>query len=106
MALTDFHTHTYITTGGNEKGRKAHYVHSVKFYDNEEDTPVEQEDDGYVEETLEEKPVDLLHLGNYEGAVLQDSGMAMDEYNDQLLKYNSKFSQLVGKLHSNLNSVN
>ena len=52
-----------------------------------------------------EKAPDLLHMGNYDGALLQDATKSRNEYNDQLIKQNSKFSQLVGKLHSNVQSV-
>ena len=39
----DFKVHPYITTGGREGRRKAHYVHSIKFYDNEVENEAEQE---------------------------------------------------------------
>ena len=32
----DYTVHTYISTGGVEPRRKGHYIHSIKFYDNEE----------------------------------------------------------------------
>ena len=44
-------------------------------------------------------------MGNIDGAILQDLDQGRNTYNDQLLKYNSKFSQLVGKLHSNLAQI-
>ena len=31
----DYLTYSYITTGGTQARRKAHYIHSIKFYDNE-----------------------------------------------------------------------
>ena len=43
MAL-DYTVHTYIATGGSEPRRKSHYIHSIKFYDNEEEMPAEKED--------------------------------------------------------------
>ncbi len=48
---------------------------------------------------------DLLHEGNVEGALLLDDQRARDAYNDKMLKYNSKFAQLVGKLRSNTEKI-
>ena len=39
----DYTIYSYFTTGGSEARRKAHYIHSIKFYDNE---PDEVETDG------------------------------------------------------------
>ena len=51
------------------------------------------------------EPRDLLHLGNIDGYILEDIEQGRNAYNDQMIKYNSKFSQLVGKLHSNVNEI-
>ena len=40
---------------------------------------------------------DLLHLGNVDGVLLKDEKKGLDAYNDKLLKYNSKYAQLIGK---------
>ena len=61
-----------------------------------------------AEEELKTQKVearDLLHLGNYDAYLLNDMTQARSDYNDQLIKYNSKFSQLVGKLHSNQQQI-
>ena len=39
----DYTVHTYISTGGVEARRKSHYIHSLKFYDNEIEMAAEQE---------------------------------------------------------------
>ena len=39
----DYTVHTYISTGGVEARRKGHYIHSIKFYDNEDEMAAEQE---------------------------------------------------------------
>ena len=48
---------------------------------------------------------DLLHAGNVDGVLLLDEQKGRDSYNDKLLKYNSKYAQLVGKQKSNLDSI-
>ena len=35
--------HTFIASGGVEPRRKAHIIHSIKFYDNEEEMEAEKE---------------------------------------------------------------
>ena len=73
----NFNVHTYIASGGTEPRRKAHFIHSVKFYDNEEEMEAEKEqkemNELYGEKEKKatgEKAVDLLHMGNYDGALL------------------------------------
>ena len=46
-----------------------------------------------------------MHQGNIDGYILEDLDAARNTYNDELLKYNSRFAQLVGKLHSNVDEV-
>ena len=48
---------------------------------------------------------DLLHMGNLDGAILHDLDQARHTYNDQLVLYNGKFAQLVGKLHANVDGI-
>ena len=48
---------------------------------------------------------DLLHLGNVDGAILKDESLGRSSYNDKLLKYNSKYAQLVGKQKSNADEI-
>ena len=80
MAL-DYTVHTYIATGGSEPRRKSHYIHSIKFYDNEEEIPAEKEDQEY-EEARAPEPRDLLHLGNLDGYILEDAQQARITYNE------------------------
>ena len=61
----------------------------------------EKEEQDEMVEVREPEPRDLLHLGNIDGYVLEDRDAAKKAYNDELIRYNSKFAQLVGKLHSN-----
>ena len=100
MAL-DHNVHTYVSSGGHEQRRKSHYIHSIKFYDNEDEMAAEKEEQDEMVEVREPEPRDLLHLGNIDGYVLEDMDAAKKAYNDELIRYNSKFAQLVGKLHSN-----
>ena len=102
MAL-DYDVHTYIATGGTEPKRKSHYIHSVKFYDNEEEMEAEREEKQEAPDIPVPVPEarDLLHMGNLDGYILKDAEQGRHTYNDQMLRYNSKFSQLVGKLFSN-----
>ena len=39
----DFPVHTFFSSGGNQRNRRAVYINSVKFYDNEEEIGDEQE---------------------------------------------------------------
>ena len=48
---------------------------------------------------------DLLHLGNIDGAILLDENLGRNSYNDKLLKYNSKYAQLIGKQKSNVDEI-
>ena len=48
---------------------------------------------------------DLLHLGNIDAAILKDSELGRKSYNDKLLKYNSKYAQLIGKQKSNVDEI-
>ena len=71
------------------------------FYDNEE--LIEGEED--FQQNFNDKAYrdyagtanDLLHMGNVDGVILLDEKKGRDSYNDKLLKYNSKYAQLVGK---------
>ena len=65
----------------------------------------EQEEQEEAIEVREPEARDLLHSGNIDGYILEDMDAARSTYNDELLRYNSKFAQLVGKLHSNLDEV-
>ena len=104
----DFNLHTYIATGGRERLRKSHFINSIEFYDMEEEIPAEKEQDEWQNMQGEkahlfdaEGAPDLLHMGNIDGAILQNPDLARGAYNDELLKYNSKFAQLVAKLSAN-----
>ena len=48
---------------------------------------------------------DLLHLGNVDGVLLKDEKKGLAGYNDKLLKYNSKYAQLIGKQKSNVDAI-
>ena len=91
------------------KNRRAVYINSMKFYDNE--VEIEGEKEQLKEFSLENMrsftgtAEDLLHTGNHAGALLLDDQRARDAYNDKMLKYNSKFAQLVGKLRSNTDKI-
>ena len=87
----DYNIHTYIATGDTNQ-RRGHFIHSIKFYDNEVEMEAERQD---AEEELRPQTVearDLLHLGNYDAYLLNDLSQARADYNDQLIKYNSKFA--------------
>ena len=48
---------------------------------------------------------DLLHQGNVDAVLLLDEQKGRDSYNDKLLKYNSKYAQLIGKQKSNVDEI-
>ena len=48
---------------------------------------------------------DLLHMGNVDGVLLKDEKAGRDAYNDKLLKYNSRYAQLVGKQKANTEGI-
>ena len=105
----DFNIHTYLAASGKEKRRRAVYLNSVKFYDNGVTIEGEQEQLDYfnTKDYMDFKGSahDLLHLGNVDGVLLKDEKKARAAYNDKLLKYNSKYAQLVGKQKSNLEAI-
>ena len=83
-------------------------IHSIKFYDNEV-AEMEGEQLDWINERqyrdFEGTAEDLLHLGNVDGAILKDTELGRSSYNDKLLRYNSKYSQLVGKQKSNVDEI-
>lgn len=44
-------------------------------------------------------------MGNVDGVLLKSEQKSRDAYNDKLLKYNSKYAQLVGKQKSNIDAI-
>ena len=108
----DFTTHTYITAGGpaSEERRRAVFIHGIKFYDNEE--VIEGEDELLSTEEAQEQfndfsklSLDLLAEGNVDGYLLTNELEGIRAYNDKLLKYNSKYAQLIGKQKSNVDGI-
>ena len=104
----NFSVHTYISSGGMHNDRRAVTINSVKFYDNEEEineleAEVMQEQrkkamvDTEAYRRFDGTATDLLHLGNVDGVLLKDEKKGLAGYNDKLLKYNSKYAQLIGK---------
>lgn len=49
--------------------------------------------------------VDLLHEGNVDGYLLNNEFEGIKAYNDKLLKYNSKYAQLIGKQKTNVDGI-
>jgi len=109
----DFTVHTYLAAGasavGKERRHRAVYINSIKFYDNEPVIEGEQEQLDYFNEKEYREfggtAHDLLHMGNVDGVLLKDEKKSRSSYNDKLLKYNSKYAQLVGKQKSNLEAI-
>ena len=97
----DYAVHTYFAASGTQSRRRAVNINKIMFYDNEE--LIEGEED--FQQNFNEKAYrdyagtanDLLHMGNVDGVILLDEKKGRDSYNDKLLKYNSKYAQLVGK---------
>ena len=44
-------------------------------------------------------------MGNVDGVLLKSEDKGRNTYNEKLLKYNSKFAQLVGKQKSNIDAI-
>lgn len=44
-------------------------------------------------------------MGNVDGVLLKSEDKGRNAYNEKLLKYNSKFAQLVGKQKSNIDAI-
>ena len=86
--------------------RRAVFINSIKFFDNE--VLIEGE-----EEVMNSNPFrdfegsaqDLLHQGNVDGVLLLDEEKGRLAYNDKLLKYNSKYAQLIAKQKSNVEGI-
>lgn len=99
----DYTTHTYISSGGVHSNRRAITLNSIKFYDNEDEVYEGENEDQKARvnteayRSFEGTATDLLHLGNIDGVFLMDAKKGIDAYNDKLLKYNSKYAQLIGK---------
>ena len=49
---------------------------------------------------------DLLHLGNPDGVLLKDEKKGKEAYNDKILRYNSRYAQLIAKQKTNLEEIN
>ena len=108
--------HTYISSGSTLENStptsRAITLNSIKFYDNEV-AEMEGEQSDYLNDEqrrqqyrdFEGTAQDLLHLGNVDGAILKDESLGRSSYNDKLLKYNSKYAQLVGKQKSNADEI-
>lgn len=84
--------------------RRAVTLNSIKFFDNEDEIDEEDAIEDYRKSVdtdayrnFEGTATDLLHLGNVDGVLLKDSNKGLAAYNDKLLKYNSKYAQLIGK---------
>ena len=81
----------------------------MKFYDNEIEIAGEAEQ---LEEfslkhmrDFKGSAFDLLHDGNVDAVLLVDEQKGKDAYNDKMLKYNSKFAQLIGKQRNNVEMI-
>ena len=110
----DFSVHSYLSSGGMHNDRRAVIINSIKFFDNEEEIY-----EGEAEDIEEQKKAidteqyrtfhgtaqDLLHMGNVDGVLLKDAKKGVAAYNDKLLKYNSKYAQLIGKQKSNIDLI-
>ena len=74
----DYTVHSYFSSGGIHKDRRAITLNSIKFYDNEEEVyEGEAEDqkarlDTNAYRDFEGTATDLLHLGNADGVLLLD----------------------------------
>lgn len=102
----DYTVHTYISAGGRKKERRGVFINSIKFYDNEKVIEGEQEVlDTKAFRDFKGTASDLLHEGNVDGVLLKDEQKGKDAYNDKILKYNSKYAQLVGKQKANVDGI-
>ena len=108
----DYTVHTYFSSGGVHKDRRAIYINSIKFYDNEEEVYEGEAEDAQARMIDTEAyrnfvgtATDLLNLGNVDGVLLLDEKKGLEAYNDKLLKYNSKYAQLIGKQKSNVDAI-
>ena len=72
----DFPVHAYISAGGQIKKRRAVFIHSLKFYDNEAEIVGEAEAKAGINtesyRNFRGTATDLLHLGNIDGVLLKD----------------------------------
>ena len=106
----DYAVHTYISAGSSgkdtQKNRRAVAINSIKFYDNEVEIEGEAESiDMASYRDFKGSAQDLLHMGNVDGVLLKDEKAGRDAYNDKLLKYNSRYAQLVGKQKANTEGI-
>ena len=80
-----------------ERKRRAVFINSIKFYDNELEIAGENDFDHQEIRDFSGTAQDLLSLGNVDGYLLKNELEGRNAYNDKLLKYNSKYAQLIGK---------
>ena len=87
--------------------RRAIFINSIKFYDNE--VLIEGEEEVMATphpfRDFRGSAQDLLHQGNVDGVLLLDEEKGRLAYNDKLLKYNSKYAQLIAKQKSNVEGI-
>ena len=77
----DYTVHTYLSSGGAIKKRRAVFVNSVKFYDNEE--VIEGEAEAFNPNAYRDfagSAHDLLTMGNVHGVILKDKAKGIAEY--------------------------
>ena len=98
----DYTVHTFISSGGKVPSRRKIEINKIMFYDNE---PVDEDEQAEIDA---EKAVwhagkvsDLLISGDLNSALFKDENAVRHAYNENLLAYNGKFAQLVGKFHAN-----
>ena len=108
----DWHVHTYFSSGTSllesKPTSRAVIIDSILFYDNEDEEMEGEQLDWINEQKIRDfmgTAEDLLHLGNVDGAILKDENLGRNSYNDKLLKYNSKYAQLIGKQKSNVDEI-
>ena len=108
----DWHVHTYLSSGTSllesRPTARAVIIDSISFYDNEMAEMEGEQLDWINEQEIRDfkgTAEDLLHLGNVDGAILKDENLGRNSYNDKLLKYNSKYAQLIGKQKSNVDEI-
>ena len=88
-----------------ERKRRAVSIHSIKFYDNEDEIVGESDFDHEEIKNFSGTAQDLLSIGNVDGYLLKSEKEGRAAYNDKLLKYNSKYAQLIGKQKSNVDGI-
>ena len=107
-APIDYNVHFFMASGGGPSGRRRIDINRVMFYDNEDEIEGEKEEienRGKRVDVSNASISELLISGDLNAAIFKNEEQGRLAYNDNLLAYNGKYAQLVGKFHANEDAI-